>query len=96
MRNGLSRITSWSRKIFSRTRKLLYMLEWGVCPNGFETKRICWRWIRTPTNFVFLDALLFIEERIVNSTQDKLVSSLQAFSTIIEFEGLGSTKVIFL
>lgn len=71
------------------------MLERGVCPIGFETKRICWRWI-TPTNFVFLDALLFIEERIVNSTQGKLVSSLQAFSAVIEFERFGSTKVIFL
>ena len=57
----------------------------GVCPVGFETRRGCCRWIRTPTIYVFLDVLRSIEERIVFITHDKLVSSPQAFSTIIEF-----------
>ena len=57
----------------------------GVCPIAFETRRGCCRWIRTPTIYVFLDVLRSIEERIVFITHDKLVSSPQAFSTIIEF-----------
>ena len=54
----------------------------GVCPVGFETRRGCCRWIRTPTIYVFLDVLRSIEERIVFITHDKLVSSPQAFSTM--------------
>ena len=57
-------------------------LERGICQIGFETKRVCWHWIHTLTGFVFLDALRFIEGRIVNLTRH----DTQAFATIIQFE----------
>lgn len=72
------------------------MMERGVCLIVFETKRVFGRWTRAQVRFAFLDASLFIEEHIGNATQDKLVSSPQAFSLIIQFEGIEFTKGIFL
>ena len=56
--------TKWAFEdhlVVSKILGLLCMLAREVCPIGFETKRVCWRWIRTPTISVFLDVLLFID-----------------------------------
>lgn len=67
----------------------------GRLPDWLRNKKICWRFlIRTPTSFVFSDALRSIKERIPFLTQKELVSLPEAFLTSGEFDR--STKGIFL